>query len=413
MKGVCDMRFEGDNMMGVKRNNRSAALHILHKKGGMSRKRLAEAIKLTPAAITKIVAEMISDGLVREGKMLPGDGAGRREILVELDPSAGVALGVLINLRQAIVSAVRLDGAVLFSEDIPIEARAEADSTSAMLAQRLLDLMRAHDIPRERIVGLGLAVRGITSADGRRVTNSFGSLQQENYPLCDRFEELTGFPCVLDNNVRALFAAQLFLADDDGRGSQFFLRCEYGIGAALSMNDHIWHGVTEQCAEIGHIPVIKRGGKPCSCGKSGCLETIASPSAIREDALALLSPEQTPVLWKISREKGRENLSVDDILTAARNGDNGVATVVDQAVSALGNALKSVIYLIDPGKIVLYGGIFENPYYLSRLLSEMREGVDSGHVTVVEKSRLNHQLEDKAAGLLAVQRFFDNGGIRS
>ena len=120
--------------------------------------------------------------------------------------------------------------------------------------------------------------------------------------------------------------------------------------------------------------------------------------------------------WRISnscREKGRENLSMEDILTAARNGDNGVATVVDQAVSALGNALKSVIYLIDPGKIVLYGGIFENPYYLSRLLSEMREGVDSGHVTVVEKSRLNHQLEDKAAGLLAVQRFFDNGGIRS
>lgn len=407
------MPFEGDNMMGVKRNNRSAALRTLHKKGGMSRKRLAEAIKLTPAAITKIVGEMMSDGLLREGKILPGDGAGRREILIELEASAGVALGVLINLRQTIVSAVRLDGTVLFSEEIAIEPRADADSTTAMLARRLLALTEAHKIPRERIVGLGLAVRGITSADGRRVSNSFGSLRQENYPLCDRFESLTGVPCVLDNNVRALFAAQMFLDDDDGRGSQFFLRCEYGIGAALSMNDRIWHGVTEQCAEIGHIPVIKRGGKPCSCGKSGCLETIASPSAIREDALALLSPERTPVLWKLSQERGRENLTVDDILSAARNGDNGVATVVDRAVSALGSALKSVIYLIDPGKIVLYGGIFENPYYLSRLLSDMREGVDGGHVTVVEKSHYNHRLEDKAAGLLAVQRFFDNGGIRS
>ena len=406
------MPFEGDNMMGVKRNNRSAALRILHKKGGMSRKRLAEAIKLTPAAITKIVAEMMNDGLLREGKILPGDGAGRREILIELDASAGVALGVLINLRQTIVSAVRLDGTVLFSEEIAIEPRADADSTTAMLARRLLELTEAHHIPRERIVGLGLALRGITSADGRRVSNSFGSLLQKNYPICDRFEALTGIPCVLDNNVRALFAAQMFLDDDDGRGSQFFLRCEYGIGAALSMNDRIWHGVTEQCAEIGHIPVIKRGGKPCSCGKSGCLETIASPAAIREDALALMSPERTPVLWKLSQERGRENLTVDDILSAARNGDNGVATVVDRAVSALGSALKSVIYLVDPGKIVLYGGIFENPYYLSRLLSEMREGVDSGHVTVVEKSRYNHRLEDKAAGLLAVQRFFENGGIR-
>jgi len=407
------MPLEGDNMMGVKRNNRSAALRILHKRGGMSRKRLAEAIKLTPAAITKIVAEMMNDGLLREGKVLPGDGAGRREIMVELDPSAGIALGVLINLRQTIVSAVRLDGSVVFSEEIPIEPRAEADSTTAMLSQRLLELTEAHRIPRERIVGLGLAVRGITSADGRRITNSFGSLLQENYPLCDRFEALTGIPCVLDNNVRALFSAQMFLDDDDGRGSQFFLRCEYGIGAALSMNDHIWHGVTEQCAEIGHIPVIRRGGKPCSCGKSGCLETIASPSAIREDALSILSPEQTPVLWMLCQDRGREALTVDDILNAACSGDNGVATIVDRAVSALGSALKSVIYLIDPGKIVLYGGIFENSYYLSRLLSEMREGVDNGHVTVVEKSRYNHQLENKAAGLLAVQRFFDNGGLRT
>ena len=407
------MPFEGDNMMGVKRNNRSAALRILHKKGGMSRKRLAEAIKLTPAAITKIVAEMMNDGLLREGKILPGDGAGRREILIELEPTAGIALGVLINLRQSIVSAVRLDGAVLFSEEIPIEPRAEADSTTAMLAKRLLELTEENHIPRDKIVGLGLAVRGITSADGRRVTNSFGSLLQENYPLCDRFEALTGIPCVLDNNVRALFAAQMFLDDDDGRGSQFFLRCEYGIGAALSMNDHIWHGVTEQCAEIGHIPVIKRGGKPCSCGKSGCLETIASPSSIREDALALLSPEKTPVLWKLCGEKGRDGLTVEDILSAACSGDNGVATVVDRAVSALGSALKSVIYLMDPGRIILYGGIFENPYYLSRLLSEMREGVDSGHVTIVEKSGYNHRLENKAAGLLAVQRFFENGGIRN
>lgn len=405
------MPFEGDNMMGVKRNNRSAALRILHKKGGMSRKRLAEAIKLTPAAITKIVAEMMSDGLLREGKVLPSEGAGRREVMVELDPLAGVALGLLINLRQTIVSAVLLDGTVLFFEEISIEPHADADSTTAMLADRLLELAEEHRISREKIVGLGLAVRGITSSDRRRLINSFGSLSQANYPLCDRMEALTGIPCVMDNNVRALFAAQMFLSDDSASGSQFFLRCEYGIGAALSIDDRIWHGVTEQCAEIGHIPVIKRGGKPCSCGKSGCLETIASPSAIREDALALLSEERTPVLWKLCQERGLENLTVDDILNAARNGDNGVATVVDNAVNALGSALKSVIYLTDPGKIVLYGGIFENPYYLSRLLSEMREGVDSGHITVVEKSIYNHRLENKAAGLLAVQRFFENGGV--
>lgn len=404
--------YEGDNIMGVKRTNRSAALRILREKGSMSRKRLAEAIKLTPAAISKIVAEMIGEGLVREGPALPSGGAGRREILVELEPHAGAALGVFLNLRLAILSAVWLDGSVIFSEELSLPLQAGAEETAVLLADRLSALLEAYSLPSELIVGLGLAVRGITSADGRSIVNSFGALKEKNVPLCARLEELTGFPTVLANNVRALLAAHMFFTPGDGRGSQFLLRCEYGIGAALSISDRIWPGVTQQCAEIGHIPVIARGGKPCSCGKSGCLETIASPGAIREDALAILSPERTPVLWKLRQSRGTEELEIGDVLEAARSGDAGAAEIVDRAVTALGSALKSVIYLIDPGKIILYGGMFEDPYYLSRLLSEMREGVDSGHSVIVEKSLYNHRLEDKAAGLLAVERFFENGGIR-
>ena len=67
------MPYQGDNLMSVKRSNRSAALRILHEKGAMSRKRLAENMNLTPAAITKIVAEMIGEGLLREGEELPAE----------------------------------------------------------------------------------------------------------------------------------------------------------------------------------------------------------------------------------------------------------------------------------------------------------------------------------------------------
>ena len=100
-----------------------------------------------------------------------------------------------------------------------------------------------------------------------------------------------------------------------------------------------------------------------------------------------------------------------DVFRAASNGDEGAAEIVDQGVRALGTALKAMIYLVDPEKIVLYGTAFEDSYYLSRLTSELREGVDSRHHVVIEKSRYNLQLEEKAAGLLAVERFFEGGGI--
>ena len=108
------MSYKGDNLMSVKRTNRSAALHALQEKGAMSRKRLAQSMNLTPAAITKIVGEMISDGLLFEGEILSSGGAGRREILVEINAKRACGLGILINLRQAILSAAWLDGSVIF-----------------------------------------------------------------------------------------------------------------------------------------------------------------------------------------------------------------------------------------------------------------------------------------------------------
>ena len=280
-----------------------------------------------------------------------------------------------------------------------------------MLCRRLTELAEEHALSRESLLGVGVAMRGVLSQDGRVVRNSFGALAERDFPICERVEALTDLPCLMSNNVRALFAAQMFLSREPELGSQFFLRCEAGIGASFSIGEQIWLGSSGQCAEIGHIPVVRRGGKPCSCGKSGCLETIASPNALREDALALLSEERTPVLWRIMRGRDSEDLTLDDVFEAARSGESEIAALVDRAVAALASALKAVIYMLDPGKIVLYGQMFENPYYLSKLIAEMREGVDSGHNVPIEKSRLNHKLEDKAAGLLVVKEFFDKGGM--
>ena len=412
-KGGNTVPYEGDNMMDIKRTNRSAALRILHEKGGMSRKRLAENIKLTPAAITKIVGEMLGEGLLVESGTVPSESAGRREILVELNTHHRCALGILLNLRQAIVSAVWLDGSVLFSEPIELPSAASAEETVALLSGRLLALAKEHGLEAERVIGLGLAVRGITSADGRTLSDSFGMLDERDVPLCRLFEEATGFPTVMANNVRALFSAQLFFDRDEEESSEFFLRCEVGIGAALSINRQIWPGVSRQCAEIGHIPVVRRGGKRCSCGKKGCLETVASPSALREDALALRSETQTPIFWALTREKAPEDVTIEDVLQAAERGDAAINALLDRAVTALGDVVKTLVYLVDPGAIVLYGRMFDNAACLSRLLREIEKGIDGRHRVRIERSPYNHRLEDKAAGLLVVDAYMNDGGIQS
>ena len=402
------MRREGDNMTRVKRGNRGAVLRALHESGGMSRKRLAERVALTPAAITKIAGELISEGLVSEGGVMSGRGAGRREIMLALDREKKAALGIFIDLGEAVLSALRLDGSVIFSERAQMPAERGADETVKALCARLLELSDAHALSREDLIGVGVAVRGLVSADGRRVRDSYGALGELDYPICERVEELTGLRAVLSNNVRALFAAQLFLCPDEGCDSQFFLRCNRGIGASLSIDGRIWLGSSQQCAEIGHSPLVRRGGKPCTCGKCGCLETVASPGAIRADAMELIKLGKAPILYRVYAARGE--LTLEDVLDAARGGDADASALVDRAVEALASALKTVLYTLDPGRIVFYGRIFENGYYLSKLQAELREGVDSAHSIPAEKSGMNLRLEERAAALLAVERLFENGG---
>ncbi len=402
--------MEGDNMMRLKRQNRSAVLRCLHRYAGLSRKRLAKELSLTPAAITKIAAELIAEGLVRETGVVSTGGVGRREITLSLNPDARCALGVWLGLGRAILSAVRLDGDVLFSEDVPLAVPASAEATVQMLSERLLRLVSVHSVPRENIIGLGVASRGVIGPDGRTVKSSFDALDTPDFPVCERFEALTGFPAVLSNNVRALLAAELFCSREAQADNAFFVRCASGVGAAISVRGQILSGSRGQCAEIGHIPVIRQGGKPCHCGKSGCLETVASPAAIVADAKERFSAHRTPLLF--TRADGsREAITLFDVLEAAQGGDAGAASVVDRAAGAMADALKSVVYLIDPERIVLYGPIFEHPYFLSRLRAEMAIGVDAAHTVPMEKSRFNNALERKAAGLLAVAQFLENGGL--
>lgn len=404
------MQTEGDNMLGLKRQNRAAVLWCLHRHGGLSRKRLASVLGLTPAAMTKIAAELIEDGLVFEDGPVASAGAGRREILLRLDPASFCSLGVSIGLGRAILSAVSLDGKTLCAETVPLPVRAPAEETVAMLSEKLLASIDSHGIDRRTVLGLGVAVRGVIGADGRSVKTSFDALDAPDFPICDRFEAYTGFSAVLSNNVRALLAAQVFLSRGEERESCFFLRCGSGIGAAFSVRGEVLEGDRRQCAEIGHIPVIRRGGKPCHCGKSGCLETIASPAAIREDAQAVFSESETPLLFQMTNGN-REAVTAALVLDAARGGDTGASKIADRAAEALANALKSVVYLLDPGKIVLYGEIFEHSYFLSRLSAETDVGVDAAHTVPMEKSRFNGTLEDRAAGILYTIHFYKNGGM--
>jgi predicted NBD/HSP70 family sugar kinase len=407
------MKHQGDNMASVKRYNRSVILKLLHQHSALSRKRIAEMMSLTPAAITMIVSEMIAEGLLKEGSADKSGGlAGRKEIPIMIAQGGLIALGVSINLNELVLSATDIIGRLLFSEIIPFENGIDPETIVGLVAGRLPSLIEENKLNKEKVMGIGITVRGIVDMDRNTSINSFGVLSGKDIPLAAMIHERFGCPARMDNNVRGMFRAHLFFSQQMESGV-FFVRCEKGIGAAIMADNHILNGSSGMCSEFGHIPVVLRGGKPCKCGNRGCLETVASPTAVMEEVEDLYSVNGTPHLYALTQGK-KEAITLQFIMKAAELGDITVAAAVQEAAVHLSSAIKAVVYTLDPKQVVLYGSMFVQPYYMESLHKHLAKGFDDrkGNTSIFI-SPFNLQLEYTAAPVLAINAFFTNGGYLS
>ena len=404
------MNIQGDNMASVKRGNRGIILNLLHRHGEMSRKRLAEKMKLSPAAITLITGEMINEGLLCECHAQKASGnTGRREVPLKIAYSSFVALGISLNLSEAVLSATMLNGKPAFSQTISINSDDSAHDTAEKLSKSLLQLTKKNNIDSDQVIGLGIAVRGVVDVEGSHSIHSFGTFKEKNVPLRKLFSDATNLPVTLDNNVRSMFRSHIFFTNES-YSSQIFVRCERGIGGAISIDGQLLLGSRGMCAELGHVPVFEQGGKLCFCGKHGCLETISSTTAIMDDVSAIFSKEKTPLLHRLTGGHF-ERINLPFIFKAASDGDLEVDSIIQNAASKLSHVLKTITYAIDPGEILLYGSIFEHEYYLESLHKHFARGSEPDSRNFIKKCSLNLTLEDKSACVIAIERFFADGGI--
>ena len=164
-------------------------------------------------------------------------------------------------------------------------------------------------------------------------------------------------PIYLDNdaNMGALGESRY----GAGRGIAYlvYVKIAVGIGAGFIINGNLYRGNTMAAGEMGHIVVKERG--QCICGNHGCLETVASESAIVKDAcegksLRAFYPDstQTPAL-KGSTDK----VDIAKVLQAAQDNDEASQAALKNAGKWIGRALGTVINLLNPSMILVDGDV--------------------------------------------------------
>lgn len=280
---------------------------------------------------------------------------------METQPVIGFDIGGT-NLRAALI----VDGTIvdLISEPTPTDATVTED----IIVDMVETLSR-----QQEVAAVGLAVAGFLDPDCESIGFA-PHLPWRNRNLREVLEQRLQLPVRLEHDANSAAWGEYRFGAAQNVKTWVFFGVGTGIGATLMHNGEIYRGAFGTAPEFGHLTVVPRG-RPCSCGKFGCLERYASGTAL-EDTARELAPRFPD-----------SSLLIDDspqgttIVAAAREGDSLGRAIMEDFGSWLGRGLSFVVDVLDPELIVVGGGMAEAAdTYLDTATAIMSEEiVGSGH----------------------------------
>lgn len=335
--------------------NDHRVLRLLRDNGPQSRAALSVATGLSPTTITKIVAPLLDFGLLTEESAASPARVGRPATKLKLNPVAIAVVGAHIGVGEITVGVA--DGAANMKAQRSIRFDAESSPSDVLdlLADAVDAELRGWRGPA--VIGMGVAVPG--SADMRHRTNVLSiNLDWHHVPIADHLESRLRLPVVVDHNVRAMA-----LADQRyGRPSELNLAYVYartGTGLGMVLNGEPFYSGSHGVSSLGHLRV-DAGGRICTCGSRGCVETVVSDAFLQ--GAVLRGPD--------GQDEGTSRLRALEDRT--RDGDPTARSALTELVEYLGFGLASVINLMGPRTIVMGGFLAEaSPSFLSELAAKV------------------------------------------
>ena len=246
-------------------------------------------------------------------------------------------------------------GEIIEKWEIPTNIAEEGKSIPTDIAksidQKLVDLGQA----KNKLEAIGIGAPGpVNSANGSLYVAI--NLGWSNFPLKDRLEMETSLPVVVDNDANIAAIGEMWKGAGEGAKDLLCVTLGTGVGGGVIANGSIIHGVNGAAGEIGHVTSVPEGGAPCNCGKTGCLETVASATGVVRLAIKALETATTPSVLR-EAYSDNETITAKMIFDAAKAQDELALQIVNELAFHLGLALANLANGLNPEKIVIGGGV--------------------------------------------------------
>jgi predicted NBD/HSP70 family sugar kinase len=343
----------------LRHRHRLELIASLRQDGPASRAELVRRTGLSRVTISGLVADLLDRGIVveREDPDGPsGRGAGRRPSVLTLGPAAGTVLGVDFGHTHLRVVAADLSGQVLAeghrAVDVDRSAAEALDEATALIDALLKDAR----IDADDVIGVGMGLPGPIDSRTGVVGSSVILPGWAGLHPADELQRRLGFPVEVDNDANLGALAEVLFGAARGARDAVYVKVSSGVGAGLFVGGRIHHGASGITGELGHT-LVDPNGTMCRCGNRGCLETRAA----------------APALLDILRPTYGDDLTADDIVRLANDGDVGCSRVLGDAGQLIGRALAEVCNLLNP-ELIVVGGELSGAG--APLLKGIRDAVD-------------------------------------
>ena len=361
------------------------------KRGPIARIDVARRTGLSQSAVTKAIAPLIGRGLLSPDGTAPvlPDGAtpvaaqGRPPQPISVNEEAQLILGIIVRVDEIYGVATTIRANILQSVRRPLPSpgvSAAIDGVAAVVESLLSRLGEAAG----KVMGIGVAVSGDIDTTTAIVRMS-PRMNWSDVHLGALLQARLGLPVVVDNDVRALTIAEEWFGIGVDTDSFAIVTIGTGIGCGLYLNGDVVEGAHGVAGEIGHLPLAP-AEVVCSCGRRGCVETVASSAAI---------------LGAIRDAQRDPELTMREAVQLARSGNPDAVDAFDRAAAMIGTALATMANLVGPSVIVVMGeSVTDYDLYEQRI----RESFDQHTFGSARQCRIitrSHTFEDWARGAAA------------
>lgn len=214
-------------------------------------------------------------------------------------------------------------------------------------------------------------------------------------PLANMFSEKLGIPVALTNDANAAAIGEMQYGVARGMKNFIMITLGTGVGSGIVVDGRVVYGSDGFAGELGHT-IIRPDGRPCGCGRKGCLETYCSATGVARTAREFLKESDEPSLL---REMNPDEITSLDVSIAAGKGDALANRVYEFTGAILGEACSDFMAFSSPEAFVFFGGLTKAG---DLLMKPLRKAYDE-HVLKIYKGKaqfLVSSLDDASAAVL-------------